>query len=74
MLGVSFSSFMGPGVSASKTWLPPTPSSGNIATASTRMPMPRSSTMKQRHTLIEVGMASSPVNTVAPVVVRKMVP
>ena len=30
----------GPGVSALKSWLPPTPSSGRIATASTMMPMP----------------------------------
>ena len=32
--------------------------------------MPPISTMKQRQTLMEVGNASSPVSTVAPVVVR----
>ena len=70
MRGVSFSSFIGPGVSALSTWLPPTPSNGKIATTNTKMPMPPNSTMKQRQTLIEVGKVSKPVNTVAPVVVR----
>ncbi len=70
MRGVSFWSFIGPGVSALNNWLPPTPSSGRIATASTRMPMPPISTIRQRQTLIEVGSASRPVSTVEPVVVR----
>ena len=70
MRGVSLSSFIGPGVSVLKTWLPPTPSSGRIATASTMMPMPPRNIMKQRQTLIDTGSFSSPVSTVAPVVVR----
>jgi hypothetical protein len=69
MRGVSLLFFIGPGVSALNSWLPPTPSSGRIATASTMMPMPPISTMKQRHLLTEVGSPSSPVSTVAPVVV-----
>ena len=40
MRGVSFWSFIGPAISALKSWLPPTPSSGRIATASTMMPRP----------------------------------
>ncbi len=40
MRGVSFESFIGPGVSALKSCMPPTPSSGSTATVSTMMPMP----------------------------------
>ena len=67
--GVSFSSFIGPGVSALNSWLPPTPSSGRMATASTRIPIPPISTRKQRQTLIDSGSLSRPESTVAPVVV-----
>ncbi|CFN73687.1 Uncharacterised protein [Bordetella pertussis] len=70
MRGVSRSSFMGPGVSARTTWCPPTPSKGRMATASTRMPMPPIQISVARHRLIEAGRASSPLRTVAPVVVR----
>ena len=40
MRGVSLSFFIGPGVSARYICMPPTPSSGRIATTSTMMPMP----------------------------------
>ena len=55
MRGVSFVSFSGPAVSALNACAPPTPSSGRIATASTRMPMPPSQTRRQRQTLIDSG-------------------
>ncbi|MNT94255.1 hypothetical protein D3C72_2358970 [compost metagenome] len=60
---------MGPGVSARTTWCPPTPSSGKIATANTRMPMPPIQTSVARHRLMDGGKASRLVKTVAPVVV-----
>ncbi|OGB94338.1 MAG: hypothetical protein A3G82_14935 [Burkholderiales bacterium RIFCSPLOWO2_12_FULL_67_210] len=69
MRGVSLASFMGPVASARNSWLPPTPSMGRIATASTRMPMPPSHCRKQRQRLMEPGSRSSPTSTVAPVVV-----
>src|SRR3569833_3104182 len=40
MRGVSLVSFIGPGVSARYSDMPPTPSMGRMATASTTMPMP----------------------------------
>jgi hypothetical protein len=40
--GVSFASLTGPGASARYICMPPTPSSGRMATASTMMPMPPS--------------------------------
>ena len=40
MRGVSFWSFIGPGVSALYSDMPPMPRIGRIATASTMMPMP----------------------------------
>ena len=40
MRGVILSSFIGPGVSALYSCMPPTPSSGSTATASTMMPRP----------------------------------
>ncbi len=70
MRGVSLVSFTGPAASALKSWLPPTPSRGSTATASTRMPMPPIHCMKVRHRLTESGSASSCVITVPPVVVR----
>jgi len=70
MRGVSLVSFIGPLVSARNSWLPPTPSSGRIATASTRMPMPPIHCRKQRQTFSDGGSASSPTITVPPVVVR----
>ena len=69
MRGVSADSFIGPGVSARKIWRPPMPSSGSTATISTMTPMPPIQCMKVRHRLIDTGSASSPVSTVAPVVV-----
>ena len=42
MRGVSFESLIGPGVSARSSCMPPTPSIGSSATASTTMPMPPS--------------------------------
>ena len=70
MRGVSFWSFIGPAVSALNSCDAPTPSSGSTATASTMMPSPPISTMKQRHTFTLSGRVSSPVSTVAPVAVR----
>ena len=70
MRGVSFWSFIGPAVSARNSCVPPTPSSGRIATASTMMPRPPTSCRKQRHTLTDSGSSSSPVSTVAPVAVK----
>jgi hypothetical protein len=72
MRGVSFWSFIGPAVSDLKSCEAPTPNSGSTATTSTMMPMPPTSTMKQRHTLIDSGSFSRPVSTVAPVVVRPL--
>ena len=72
MRGVSFWSFMGPAVSLLNSCVAPTPSSGRMATTSTMIPMPPISTMKQRHTLRDRGSFSSPVSTVAPVVVRPL--
>ncbi len=69
MRGVSLLSFMQPGLSALKSWLPPTPSSGRIATASTMMPMPPIHTRSARQTLIDGSSRSRPDRTVAPEVV-----
>ena len=69
MRGVSLVSFIGPGVSALYSWLPPTPSNGSTATASTITPMPPIQTRKVRQMLIDGGSASRPESTVAPVVV-----
>ena len=60
---------MGPGVSALKAWLPPTPSSGNTATVRTTTPIPPIQCMKVRQKLIDIGITSSLVSTVAPVAV-----
>ena len=70
MRGVSFWSFTGPVISVRKSWLPPTPSIGSTATASTMIPSPPTSIMKQRQTLMDSGRCSSPVSTVAPVAVK----
>ena len=70
MRGVSFSSLMGPGVSARYSAMPPTPSKGRMATASTMMPRPPNQCSACRQRLIDGGNASSPVKTVEPVVVR----
>ena len=67
--GVSAESFIGPGVSALNNWRPPMPSSGRMATASTMMPMPPNQLSSWRQMLIAGGKLSSPVSTVAPVVV-----
>ncbi len=69
MRGVSLASFIGPGVSALYTCMPPTPSIGRIATASTMMPMPPSQLSRCRHKLIACGKPSRPDSTVAPLVV-----
>ena len=61
MRGVSFWSFIGPAVSARNSCVPPTPSSGRIATASTTMPRPPTSCRKQRHTLTDSGSVVEPV-------------
>ena len=50
--------------------MPPTPSIGRMATASTMMPMPPSQLSKWRHRLMERGRNSSPESTVPPVVVK----
>ena len=70
MRGVSFSFFTGPGVSALYSCMPPTPSSGRIATASTMMPMPPNQCSDARHMLSDGARVSRPVSTVAPVVLR----
>jgi hypothetical protein len=70
MRGVSFVSFMGPGVSALNIWAPPTPSRGRIATASTITPMPPIQTSCVRQRLIDGGSLSRPSRIVAPEVVR----
>ena len=67
---MSLASFIGPGVSALNAWLPPTPSMGKTATASTTTPMPPSHTRKVRHTLMEPGSWSIFEMVVAPVVVK----
>ncbi len=67
--GVSFDSFIGPAVSALNACEPPTPSSGRMATTSTRMPMPPIHTSRWRQMLIDSGRLSRPDSTVAPVVV-----
>ena len=72
MRGVSFWSFMGPAVSLLNNCVAPTPSKGRMATTNTMMPMPPINTMKQRQTLTDSGILSSPVSTVAPVVVRPL--
>ena len=69
MRGVSFVSFMQPGLSALKSWLPPTPSSGRIATARTMMPMPPIHTRSDLQMLTDGSRPSSPESTVAPDVV-----
>ena len=68
--GVSLASFTGPAASALNSWLPPTPSKGNTATARIRIPIPPTHCRKVRHTFMDTGSVSSPVNTVEPVVVR----
>lgn len=70
MRGVSLASFTGPAASALKSWLPPTPSMGSTATARIRMPMPPTHCRKVRQTFSDTGRLSSPLSTVAPVVVR----
>ena len=52
MRGVILSSFIGPGVSALYSCMPPTPSSGSTATASTMMPSPPNQCSVQRQTLM----------------------
>ena len=70
MRGVSFESFIGPGVSALKSCMPPTPSSGSTATVSTMMPIPPIQCRRWRQRLIEGARSSRPLITVEPVVVR----
>src|SRR5688572_15564110 len=70
MRGVSFSSFTGPGVSALYICMPPTPSSGRTATASTMMPMPPIQCSVWRHRFTDCGRSSRWLSTVEPVVVR----
>ena len=70
MRGVSFVSFMSPGVSALKICAPPTPSSGRMATASTITPIPPIQTSCVRHTLIDGGSLSRSASVVAPDVVK----
>ena len=70
MRAVSLLSFIGPGVSALYSCMPPTPSSGRMATANTMMPMPPIQFIRWRQMLIDCGARSSPIITVAPVVVR----
>ena len=69
MRGVSFVSFMGPGVSALNICAPPTPSRGRIATASTITPMPPIHTSWVRQMLIDGGSLSRSESVVAPDVV-----
>ncbi len=69
MRGASFSSFTAPGVSARYICMPPTPSSGRMATAITMMPRPPNQCRDARQKLREGGRPSSPDSTVEPVVV-----
>ena len=50
--------------------MPPTPSKGRMATASTMIPIPPSQFRVWRHRLIDGANVSRPTITVAPVVVR----
>ena len=68
MRGVSLASFTGPGVSARYICMPPTPSNGRIATASTMMPMPPSQCSAWRHRFTACGRLSTLSMTVEPVV------
>ena len=68
MRGVSFSSLTGPGVSALYNCIPPTPSIGRIATTRTMMPMPPYQLSAWRQRFSDGAIESSPVSTVAPVV------
>ncbi len=51
MRGVILASFIGPGVSALYSCMPPTPSNGSTATASTMIPRPPNQCRVQRHRL-----------------------
>jgi hypothetical protein len=62
MRGVSLVSFIGPGVSARYSCMPPTPSTGRIATASTMMPMPPNHCVCCRYHSSECGSVSSPTS------------
>ena len=72
MRGVRRVSFIGPGVSALYSCVPPSPRNGSTATTSSMMPSPPISCKKQRHTFTGVASRSSPASAVAPVAVRPL--
>ena len=63
---------MGPGISALYSCVPPRPSRGSTATASSMMPSPPISCRKQRQMLTDGASRSSPARVVAPVAVRPL--
>ena len=74
--GVSLSA-LGPGTSALKSCIPPTPRSGSTAMVSTMMPMPPSQCVRLRQSRNALGTASicgvsAPPRIVAPVVVKPL--
>ena len=70
MRGVSLVSLIGPAASALNSCAPPTPSSGRMATAKIKMPMPPIHCKKVRQTFTDTGSVSKFDSTVEPVVVR----
>ncbi len=68
--GVSLESFIGPGISARYSCIPPIPSMGRMATARTIIPMPPIHCSCWRYQRMDLGKYSRPVITVAPVVVQ----
>jgi len=63
-------SLTGPGTSALKSCLPPTPRKGRMATARMMMPMPPNHWVSARHKRMPCGRGSMFRMTVAPVVVK----
>ena len=72
MRGAILLSLSMPGISALNSWMPPTPSMGRMATASTMMPMPPNQFIMCRQKLSEGARVSRLDMTVAPVVVRPL--
>ncbi len=61
---------VGPGTSARKSCIPPTPRKGSTAITSTMIPMPPSQWVRERQKRMPWGSRSMLSNTVAPVVVN----
>ena len=73
MRGVSLASFIGPGVSARYSCIPPRPSIGSTATTSRMMPRPPTYCRKQRQMFTDTGSVSSPTSAVDPVAVSALI-